>query len=54
MRLVRVATFLLVTLALAACQSTPPPPAPEGEAVTIGDWTVRTGGYVRAETGVVR
>lgn len=44
---------VLVTLALAACQSTPPPAA-DAKAVTYGDWTVRTGGYVRAESGVVK
>jgi hypothetical protein len=45
--------LLVVALALAACQSTPPPAA-DAKAVTYGDWTVKTGGYVRAETGVVK
>jgi hypothetical protein len=44
--------MLLATIFVAACQSTPPPASREG-AVTIGDWTVRTSGYVSAETGVV-
>ena len=44
--------LLLTVLVLGACQSTPPP-APEEKAATWGDWTVRTGGYVRAEAAVV-
>jgi hypothetical protein len=48
-----IALLVLAALALAACQSTPPPAADE-KAVTIGDWTVRTGGYVRAEGGIVK
>lgn len=48
----RSAALLVVALALAACQSAPPPPT-DGKSMTIGDWTVRSGGYVRAEAGVV-
>ena len=44
---------LTATLLLAACQSAPPPAA-EGQPVTYGDWTVRQGGYVRVEGGVVK
>jgi hypothetical protein len=46
------AVILSLAAFLAACQSTPPPLA-DGKAMTVGDWTVRTGGYVRAEAGVV-
>jgi starvation-inducible outer membrane lipoprotein len=51
MTLVRAAILAMAVL-LTACQSAPPPAA-DGKAMTVGDWTVRTGGYVRAETGVV-
>jgi hypothetical protein len=47
------AVFLLFSLALAACQSAPPPAA-DAKAVTYGNWSVKTSGYVRAETGVVK
>lgn len=47
------AIFLLLSLALAACQSAPPLAA-DAKAVTYGDWTVKTSGYVRAETEVVK
>jgi len=49
----RIAALLLVALLLAACQSTTPP-AQDDKAVTYGAWTVRTGGYVRAEGEVVK
>ena len=49
----RAAVFILVTLLLAGCQSTPPP-AQDSKAATYGAWTVRTGGYVRAEGEVVK
>ena len=52
MTLVRVA-ILSFTALLAACQSTRPPDADSGKAMTVGDWTVKTSGYVRAEAGVV-
>jgi hypothetical protein len=45
--------MLLGVLILTACQTAPPPVA-DDNTVTVGDWTVTTGGYVRAETGVVR
>jgi hypothetical protein len=48
----RALVLVLTLLGLAACQSAPPP-APEAKAIAIGDWTVRTSGYVRAEAGVV-
>ena len=48
------AAILSLTALLAACQSTPPPAADSGKAVTVGDWTVKTSGYLRAEAGVVR
>lgn len=44
---------LTASLVLAACQSVPPP-ASDDKAMTVGDWTVRQGGYVRVETGVVK
>jgi hypothetical protein len=46
--------MLLLLLALAACQSAPPPSAADDGAVTVGDWTVKQGGYVRVEAGAVR
>jgi hypothetical protein len=46
------AAILSLAVILAACQSAPPA-ADSGKAVTVGDWTVKTSGYVRAETGVV-
>ncbi len=46
----RAALLLFLALALAACQ-TAPPPTEDAKAVTYGDWTVRTSGYVRAESG---
>jgi hypothetical protein len=49
----RAAAFVFAALLLAACQSTPPR-AQDNKAVTYGEWTVRTGGYVRAEAEVVR
>jgi hypothetical protein len=49
----RAALILLLTLALASCQ-TAPPPAAEAKPATYGDWTVKTSGYVRAESGVVK
>jgi hypothetical protein len=48
----RLAPLALIALLLAACQSAPPV-APQSGATTVGDWTVRTGGYVRVESGVV-
>ena len=49
----RAAVILLLALALASCQ-TAPPPVPDAKPATYGDWTVKTGGYVRAESGVVK
>jgi hypothetical protein len=49
----RLALAALAALALAACQ-TSPPPAANAKPVTYGDWTVKTSGYVRAETGIVK
>jgi hypothetical protein len=49
----KAAVLLLITLALTACQSAPPHAA-DTKPVTYGDWTVRQGGYVRVESGVVR
>jgi len=46
--------LLLMALALAACQSSAPPPAADAGAVTYGDWTVKQGGYVRVESGIVK
>jgi hypothetical protein len=51
MTFVRAAVLSLAAF-LAACQSAPPA-ADSGEAVTVGDWTIKTSGYVRAEAGVV-
>ncbi len=50
------AALLLMALALAACQSSAPPPAADADAgaVTYGDWTVKQGGYVRVESGIVK
>lgn len=48
---VRAVILSLVAL-LVACQSAPPPAA-DGKAMTVGNWTVKTSGYVRAEAGVV-
>ena len=48
----RTGAVLLLAFALVSCQSTPPPAA-DAKAVTYGDWTVKTGGYVRAEAGAV-
>jgi hypothetical protein len=49
----KAAILVFLALALASCQSAPPPAA-DTKPVTYGDWTVKTGGYVRAESGVVR
>jgi len=49
----KASALLVVALLLAGCQSTPPP-AQDSKAVTYGAWTVRTGGYVRAESEVVK
>jgi len=46
------AVLAIVALSLAACQTAPP--AAEGKPATYGDWTVKTSGYVRAETAVVK
>ncbi len=52
-----VSLLLVFATMIAACQSTLPPVADNaagGKSVAVGDWTVRTSGYVRAEGGVVR
>jgi hypothetical protein len=39
-------------LLLAACQAVPPAASDDG-ATTVGNMTVRTGGYVRVDSGIV-
>ena len=47
--------MVLCGIVLAGCQSTTPPPAADdAKPMTYGDWTVRTGGYVRADAAMVR
>ncbi len=40
--------LLLLSSALASCQSAPPPGA-DTKAVTVGGWSVKTSGYVRED-----
>ena len=53
MNLVRLASLLFFAVLLAACQSTQTAPVADAKPVTYGDWTVKTSGYVRVDTGVV-
>jgi hypothetical protein len=51
-RRIAMPALFLAALLLAGCQAVPPAASDDG-ATTVGNMTVRTGGYVRVDSGIV-
>jgi hypothetical protein len=51
-RRIAMPALFLAALLLAGCQAVPPAASDDG-ATTLGNMTVRTGGYVRVDSGIV-